>query len=200
MDFYRERRTACGLSNGDQAFFLSEKAVSIRSRVATSGTCGLWSVRDFPILAIRAIANASMVIFAVMQESWRPFIPRALRMRKAFNIAVKSKAKQVPNIQILPVYVLGTSRQSTIDRRKMAPAQMRSKRLTAVLRAHVSARRKLPFRRVYRSILRRWLFQNRATCPWKARPLQWLEICERRLCRAMHAASGSRGARLRGFR
>ncbi len=106
MDFYRKRGALCRLLNVDQAFFSSEKAVSIRSKVARSGICGLCSVRDFPMLAISAIANTSMPAFAVMQDSRKPFIPfipSLLRMRSIFSIAVNSKAKQVPKIQILPV-------------------------------------------------------------------------------------------------
>jgi hypothetical protein len=102
-DFDRNPHSAIRLLDGNREFFLNENAVSASSRAPTSVTCGCCSVRDFPMLAIRAITNTSMVAFAVMQNSLRPRTPRPLRIRSTFNIAVKNRARLVPNIQILPV-------------------------------------------------------------------------------------------------
>lgn len=87
------------------------------------GTCGFAIARALPMLAIREKANTVIVIFAVMQNSLILCILVPLSMRSQLNIAVKSKARPVPKIQILPVYVFGTRRQSTTARIKSAAAQ-----------------------------------------------------------------------------
>ena len=102
MDFDRKRHSAIRLPDGNHEFRLNENAVSASNRAPTRVVCGCCSVRDLPMLAIRAITNTSMVTFAVMQDNLRPRTPR-LRMRSTFNIAVNSKASPVPKIQILPV-------------------------------------------------------------------------------------------------
>src|SRR6266851_765410 len=103
MDFDCESHAAARFLDGNQALFPSENTVSTSSSTPTSATCGFASVRDFPMLAINATANKSIVTFAVMQNSLSPFTKPPLRMRSTFNIAVNSKAKPVPKIQILPV-------------------------------------------------------------------------------------------------
>jgi hypothetical protein len=72
-------------------------------KIATTNICGLCSVRAFPMLSISARTNVNIRMFAAMQDIFKPRTAYPLRMRSEFNIAVKSKAKTVPKIQILPV-------------------------------------------------------------------------------------------------
>jgi hypothetical protein len=102
MDLDGKGHATARLLDGNQEFS-KENAVSTSNNAVSKGTAGLCSVRDLPMLAISAIPNINIVTFAVMQDGFRPFTPEPLRMRNPFSMAVNSKARPVPSIQILPV-------------------------------------------------------------------------------------------------